>query len=87
MLGGRHMGSPDDWTAAATPEEERERAIEAFHAEFGNVSGERHLVEFIASEERRTRQESPGISFPELVKRVAAAMRSRGLSGHDRDDE
>jgi hypothetical protein len=76
-----HVGSPDDWSEPGSEEEARTRALELFHREFGFCSGERQLLDFIGSEERRIRRESPEVSFPELVKRVAAAMRARGLSG------
>jgi hypothetical protein len=79
-----HVGSPDDWAEPGTEDEARARAFELFHREFGFVGGDRRLTEFIGDEERRLRRELPDISVPELVRRISAAMRARGLSGSQR---
>ena len=73
---GPHVGSPDDWTPAATDEEADERAWELFFREFPSRGP--HEVELIKSELLKIHRNSPGISGAEGVKRLGDVMRSRG---------
>ena len=81
MLGGRHMGSPDHWTPAATEEDADERAWESFFREF--PSREPHKVELMKRELLKIHRKSPGISGAEGVKRLGDVMRVRGLMGSE----
>ena len=74
-----HQGHESDWTPPATEEEALERAAETQVREFG-CDDDPRTAEFLGREAWRIHRATPGISPTELLLRLTAAMRARGLA-------
>jgi hypothetical protein len=75
-----HLGSPDDWSPAATEAEANERAAELFRREFPDAYTDPQTSPYLRREDSRIRVESPELSLPQRLEQLAVALRARGLS-------